>query len=324
MTGRAAGRFHVFTTLKGMTMSSTTYTVDTTAGRPIFRITYSVDGREFHVSWDSARPLLSANSKLRKLPGRAGRYRAIGLALAPSNYSGRELCTWKTAGCVASCNGFWSGMNVTSSTRAALIGRALLWHNFRDVFREKLRRELHNFAKLCGRSGLIPAVRLNVSSDIVWERQFPELFAEFPTIQFYDYTKALPRHRPTLPANYTLSHSFGERTTSADVVDIVSAGRNVVIAFDSAYAPQRQLWGALPESVRFRGSSAAELRVVNGDRHDIRLPAVDGRGVVVGLHGKSGRGRVDGAVAAGFMLHHAEGAKLRKASRFIGTVDVSR
>ena len=306
---------------------ATTHVVSGFNGRfPVFEISYNVAGREFSGRWDSRRPLLSANSKLRKAPGKAGRYRAIGLAMAPANYSGREMCAWRTAGCTLACNGFWSGMNVTISTRLALIGRALLWHNFRELFAEKLFREIHNFEKLCSRSGVIPAVRLNVSTDVVWERMLPELFTEFPRVSMYDYTKALPKHRPTLPRNYTLCHSFNERTTSADVRDVIDAGRNIVVAFDSAYAPQRKLWGALPESVRFTNDFGLdfELPVINADRHDIRLPAVDGRGVVQGLHGKSGRSRVDSAVERGFMLHHAAGAQLRPVSRFIGSVHVHR
>lgn len=293
---------------------------------PIFRIAFIVAGKLFSGRWNSRRPLLSANSKLRKLPGKAGRYRAIGLAMAPANYSGRELCPWRTDGCTVACNGFWSGMNVTISTRLALIGRALLWSNFRQLFAEKLFAELRNFEKLCKRTGVTPAVRLNVSTDVVWERLLPELFAEFRGISYYDYTKALPKHRPTLPENYTLCHSFNERTTTADVESIISAGRNVVVAFDSAYAPQRKLWGALPETVRFTDDDGRDfaLKVVNADRHDIRLPAIDGRGVVQGLHGKSGRNRVDTAVSSGFMLHHPEGAKLRPVSRFIGSVRVHR
>lgn len=293
---------------------------------PIFGIVFRVEGKTFFGKWHARRKILSANSKLRKLPGRAAKFRAIGLAMAPANYSGRELCAWRTDGCTKVCNGFWSGMNVTSSTRLALIGRALLWNYFRDLFAAKLREELHNFAKLCARNGVTPAVRLNVSTDIVYERLLADLFAEFPQIRFLDYTKALPKHRAKLPANYSLCHSFNEKTTAADVADIVAAGRNIVIAFDSAYAPQRKLWGALPKYVRFRDETGRDftLPVVNGDRHDLRLPEMDGRGVVVGLHGKSGRNRVDGAVRAGFMLHHAEGAKLRAVSRFDGVVEVCR
>jgi hypothetical protein len=277
--------------------------------------------------WNSDRPLLSANSKLRKLPGAAARYRAIGLAMAPASHSGRNLCTWSTEGCRDACNGFFSGMNVTRTTRAALVGRARLFHEHRAGFVEKLFRELANFAKLCARSGVIPAVRLNVSTDIVWERILPELFAEFPRIQFYDYTAALPRHRPTTPANYALSHSWKENTTADDVASIIDAGRNLVVPFDSAWVPQRGLYGALPEALVITGARAARalrLRCVNGDRHDLRLPAVDGRGVVVALHGKSGSARVNNATAAGFMLHHAEGAALRRRMIFRGVVETHR
>lgn len=293
---------------------------------PVFGIVFRVEGKTFSGIWDSRRKILSANSKLRKLPGRAGRYRAIGLAMAPAAYSGKDLCAWRTDGCTEACNGFWSGMNVTPSTRLALIGRALLFNYFREVFAEKLREELRNFAKLCARLGLIPAARLNVSTDVVWERILAGIFAEFPTIRFLDYTKALPKHRPTLPANYSLVHSFNEKTTTADVESIVRAGRNVVIAFDSAYAPSRGLWGALPKTVRFTDSTGRDftLPVVNGDRHDLRIPDMDGRGVVVGLHGKSGRNRVEKAVDSGFMIHHPDGSQLRKTSRFIGGVTIAR
>ena len=276
--------------------------------------------------WNSDRPLLSANSKLRKLPGAAAKYRAIGLAMAPARHSGRNLCTWSTTGCENACNGFFSGMNVTRTTRAALVGRARLFLENRAEFVAKLFRELANFAKLCARQNVIPAVRLNVSTDIVWERILPEIFAEFPRMAFYDYTAALPRHRPTTPANYSLSHSWKETTTADDVRAVIEAGRNLVVPFDSAWIPQRGLYGALPESLTVEGGAggAITLRCVNGERHDLRLPAVDGRGVVVALHGKSGSSRVDDATAAGFMLHHEEGATLRRRMIFRGHVSAFR
>ncbi len=40
---------------------------------------------------------------------------------------------------------------------------------------------------------LSPAVRLNDTSDLSWERLHPDLFTEFPNIQFYDYTKLYKR-----------------------------------------------------------------------------------------------------------------------------------
>lgn len=291
---------------------------------PIFSIEFAnAQGKVFRGRWDSRRPLLSANSKLKKA---IGRYRAIGLAMAPWKFAGAgNLCGAASAGCVEACNGLWSGMNVTSSTRFALIGRARLYLEFRELFLRKLRDELRAFERLCIRTGRIPAVRLNVSTDIPFEKIAPGIFAEFKRTRFYDYTAYTVQIRGILPPNYQLCHSWKETTTFAYVSATIAAGRNIVMPFDSAYAPQRKLFGALPALVIFRcRETGRELSVpvVNGDKHDIRMRQTDGAGVCVGLHGKSGRGRVDAAVAAGFMRHHAEGATLRRRTIHVGTVVV--
>lgn len=312
-------------TEKRSTLTSATVDVDRMEGEyPIFRIRFeNAAGDVFSGSWDSRRPLLSANSKLRK---GLGRYRAIGLALAPWKFSGKgNLCGAASAGCIDACNGLWSGMNVTPSTRFALIGRARLWMEFRALFLRKLREELANFQRLCIRTGRIPAVRLNVSSDIPFERVAPEIFAEFPRIRFYDYTAYAADNRSALPGNYQLAHSWKETTTFAYVESVIGAGRNIVVPFDSAYAPARKLFGALPETVVFHcrhSGKTLTVRVVNGDKHDFRMRETDGSGVCVGLHGKSGRGRVSAAVESGFMRHHAEGSTLRRKTIHVGIVHV--
>jgi hypothetical protein len=292
---------------------------------PIFDIEYTTGaGKTFRGRWDSRRPLLSANSKLRK---GFRRFRAIGLALAPWKFAGKgNLCAHASPGCIDACNGLWAGMNVTCSTRFALIGRARLYMEFRDLFLRKLREELAAFQRLCIRTGRVPAVRLNVSSDLPFERIFPGLMSEFPRIKFYDYTAwPVAGGRGKLPANYQLAHSWKETTRFAYVESVIVAGRNIVVPFDSAYAPQRKLFGALPERVVFRcRETGLELSVpvVNGDSHDFRMRETDGAGVCVGLHGKSGRGKVTAAVSSGFMRHHAEGATLRRRTIHAGTVVV--
>jgi hypothetical protein len=295
-------------------------------GMPQFAIEFTnSNGVKFSGIWDSRRPLLSANSKLKKLPGKAKSYRAIGCAMAPFKFasSAHNLCTWATPGCVEACNGLFAGMNVTPSTRFALIGRARLYLEFRELFKAKLREEVGRFVKLCKRTGRIPAIRLNVSSDIVWERIFPELFADFPECRWYDYSKALPKHRRILPGNYTVAHSYSEKTTFDDVESIFNAGRNIIVAFDSAYNPQRHLFGALPKSVVFRcKATGRELvkRVFNADAQDIRIAELDGIDGVGGLHGKSGNTRVESAIESGFMIRHPEGATLREQTIFDGVV----
>lgn len=312
-----------------ITVDSATCSVSHYEGEfPQFVITFTnSEGRTFTGTWDSRRPLLSANSKLKKLPGRARAYRAIGCAMAPFKFAsaGHNLCTWATAGCVEACNGLFAGMNVTPSTRFALIGRARLYLEFRELFKRKLRAEVAAFVKLCKRTGRIPAIRLNVSSDIVWERIFPELFAEFPECRWYDYSKGMPRHRRNLPANYSVVHSWSEKTTFADIESIFAADRNVIMAFDSAYNPQKHRYGALPESVLFRCRETGReivAEVYDADRQDIRISELDGRRRVGGLHGKSGNSRVESAVKSGFMRHHPEGAEMRHRTIFRGRVVV--
>jgi hypothetical protein len=291
-------------------------------GHPQFSIAYeTADGKKFSGKWDSRRPLLSANSKLKKS---IRRYRAIGLAMAPWKFAGGgNLCGAASAGCVAACNGLWSGMNVTTSTRFALIGRARLYLEFREMFLRKLLAELKNFDSLCQRTGRISAVRLNVSTDIPFEKIAPQIFTTFKRLRFYDYTAYAATIRGSLPENYTLSHSWKESTDFAFVSAAIAAGRNIVVPFDSAYAPARKLYGALPETVVFRCNATGReivVRCINGDAHDIRLPETDGRGVVVALHGKSGRSKVSAAVESGFMRHHAEGGILRQKTIHVGRV----
>ena len=307
------------------TLTSARVTVSHYIGRfPQFDVEYdTADGKTFRRTWDSRRPLLSANSKLKKA---AGRFRAIGLAMAPWKFAGGgNLCAMASAGCVAACNGLWSGMNVTTSTRFALIGRARLYLEFRALFLEKLTTELERFEKLCIRTGRIPAVRLNVSTDIPWEKVAPQIFTARRRTRFYDYTAYTVEARQNLPANYQLCHSWKEHTTFSYVESVVRAGRNIVVPFDSAYAPARGLFGALPAAIVFRDRATGRtltVGAVNGDRHDIRLRQTDGAGRVVALHGKSGRGKVTAAVESGFMRHHADGATLRRRTIHRGTVAV--
>ena len=291
-------------------------------GFPQFAIEYdTADGKTFRGTWNSKRPLLSANSKLKKA---AGRYRAIGLAMAPWKFAGGgNLCAMASQGCISACNGLWAGMNVTTSTRFALIGRARLYLEFRDLFLIKLKSELERFEKLCLRTGRIPAVRLNVSTDIPWEKTSPHIFADRPRTRFYDYTAYTVEARRILPPNYQLCHSWKEHTTFSYVESVIAAGRNIVVPFDSAYAPSRRLFGALPEYVVFQcKETGRELKILcnNADKNDIRMRETDGAGVCNALHGKSGRGKVNAAVDSGFMRHHAEGSTLRKKTVHIGTV----
>lgn len=135
----------------------------------------------------------------------------------------------------------------------------------RDGFLAQLRRELGNLALYAIKHNKQAVVRLNVLSDVAWEQfGIPQ---EFPTIEFYDYTKRADRLGNT-PDNYQLMFSYS-----------------------AAPKYQKQVNKALqtdtPITVVFRGGLPAEYLgrpVIDGDKSD--LDNLKARGHIVGLRVK--------------------------------------
>jgi hypothetical protein len=145
------------------------------------------------------------------------------------------------------------------------------------------------------RLGLVPAVRLNGSSDLPWERLHPDLFAEFPNVQFFDYTKVPARMErflkdPTWPKNYHLTFSAQPHNHDA-ARNFLDQGGTVAVVF----------WPEVPQSHWGKP-------VIDGDKHDARF--LDQAGTIVGLKAK-GQAKND---TTGFVIRTAETApaKARK------------
>jgi len=83
-----------------------------------------------------------------------------------------------------------------------------------------------------------------------------------------------------LPKNYHLTFSDSERTNDNFLRRVLENGGNVARVFDVPYHPQSGMLGVLPKTVCVDG---LWVRVIDGDLHDVRIPSVDGRGVVIGL-----------------------------------------
>ena len=190
------------------------------------------------------------NTKLAKT-NKGDKYRVAGLSLFPSdvNCPARHV-----AGCAESC--------LESAGRQA---KAAWFKDDQPAFLEQLNKELKSFAATCKRQGVNPAVRLNVISDIQWEKLgVPQLH---PEIMFYDYTKLSARLGKT-PANYRLMFSYS-----------------------GAPAYQNQVKQAIktdvPMSVVFRGEMPAQFmgrEVIDGDISD--LDNLFAGPVIVGLRAK--------------------------------------
>lgn len=215
------------------------------------------------------RLLSAANHKQEK--GEA--YRSVGLTLTPraTGRAGRSLCPFATPGCARSCFADFDRLAWPQVKRAA-IARTRLWVRHPELFQAILRADI---ARELAHSHQPLVVRLNVVSDIAWEREWPELFAGFPTVQFMDYTKDISRILdPRRPANYHLTFSRSE-TNEADCRRALAAGHNVTVVFRKP-----------PFPLKFMGYS-----VIDGDRNDLRF--LDPAPCVVGLRAKGAGARRD-------------------------------
>lgn len=226
-------------------------------------------------------PLLASNSDAKTSKGFALKFLTGILYLAPANEGGfGNLCVNASAGCLSSCL-FTAGRGRMSNVRLGRIRKTRLFFTDKESFFSQLRKDIVRGMKRAKKLGMTYCVRLNGTSDVPWERL--GIMTEFPTVQFYDYTKsparALAHARGEMPANYHLTFSRSE-SNEIDSLQILAAGGNVAVVFDSANYPQ--MWNG--------------FSVVSGDESDLRF--LDAKNVVVALYAK-GKAKKD---ASGFVV----------------------
>lgn len=221
----------------------------------------------------------TGNPKLMK--GEKKGYLSFVLHLAPADLSGKEVCPKRTAGCTAAClntagrGGMFKKGETTNAIQQARIRKTKMFFEQRDAFIEQLKKDIRLGIKQAEKKGLIPAFRLNGTSDISWEKY--GIIEEFPEVQFYDYTKVLGRKVSHLP-NYHLTFSNADGNLN-DVLKAVASGMNVATVFRKD----------LPAT--YLGK-----KVINGDETDLRF--LDEKGVIVGLKAK-GKAKKD---TSGFVV----------------------
>ena len=227
--------------------------------------------------------LLRTNAKLQKSIPETARYLLTGLTLAPHSISGHNVCKGSSEGCRDSCNMLFSGLRVTPQARYAAIAQTLWLFQDRQSFLAQLNRDIWQHVRRAERAQLTPLIRLNMASDLDWF----EVIQKWPTVGFFDYTKIRGRFEHylngKLPQNYHLTFSRHEKHSPELIQSFLIRGGNVAQVFDVAYNGQRQTFGDLP---KFETVGGLQTPVIDGDKHDVRLPSVDGRGVIVGLRVK--------------------------------------
>jgi len=242
-------------------------------------------GEYYRAQGYASRPELltppSAQPKLRK-----SIKTAYGLTLAPADMSDYDVCSWRTPACTAACVLATGGRSKFAPIRKARVIKTHALAEHPQAFVTVLADEIRRAVK---RHGGID-IRLNVASDLRWERIAPKLLS-IPDARPYDYTKA-PRSARTT-TDYPLTFSVSERKQSAtEALEWLRSGGNVAVVFERMTKAD---WsGILPDD--WHG-----FKVIDGDMTDSRRD--DAPGTVVGLRAKGSaigaRGSEDSFVKAG-------------------------
>ena len=228
--------------------------------------------------------LNSGNTKTRK--GEKLGFITYGIHLAPFNLSGYQVCKDASEGCAHACLNL-AGRGTFSNVQQARIEKTRFFFKQRKKFMAQLIKEITLAIKRAEKKSMKPCFRLNLTSDLPWEKikhEGKSVMEHFPSYTFYDYTKSPERITAFLademPSNYHLTFSRSES--------------NAEIA-----------WNFLPSlgnvAMVFRNSLPKEYfgyEVIDGDDTDLRF--LDPEGCIVGLIEK-GKAKSD---ETGFVIEH--------------------
>jgi hypothetical protein len=208
------------------------------------------------------------------------------LYLAPARESGIvNMCPAASKGCTFNCL-YTSGRGAMSNVQKARIAKTILFKREQDKFMGDIALNVLALCKKATKASLKPAIRLNGTSDVAWEKVHQEgksIMEINADTQFYDYTKRIERARAyaagLMPKNYHLTFSRSE-DNQAEVTEAIALGVNVAVVFAGKTLP-----------ATYMGRP-----VVDGDKHDARF--LDPVGCIVGLKAK-GKAKKD---TSGFVV----------------------
>lgn len=233
--------------------------------------------------------LLSCGSNAKTIKGDGSEYLTAIMYLTPWKSAGTNVCAMaEQAGCIEGCLNT-AGRGQMSSVQLGRARKTEWFARDRPGFMAQLVHDLGSFVRYCAKRGIHPCVRLNGTSDIRWElievmrdcKAFSSIFAAFPEVQFYDYTKIANRKK--VPSNYHLTWSYsGANDAYSKQYGIAKVnGLNIAVVFRKKSDIPAEYLG---------------LPTIDGDRDDMRF--LDPKGVVVALYAK-GKAKKD---QSGFVI----------------------
>lgn len=211
-----------------------------------------------------AAKLLSVSADAKTSKGEADGVLTGILYLAPHMLSGYQVCPNATDGCAAACL-YTAGQGVYANVQASRLNRTRWFFEDRASFMDVLVADIQRLVRKATKDGMVPAIRLNGTSDIAWEKiavsmagvKYRSLMEAFPAVNFYDYTKVLGRKLALTLPNYHLTFSLAE-SNDTFAIKALEEGYNVAVVMRTKRKEAKPAtWGGYP--------------VVDGDTHDIRF-----------------------------------------------------
>ena len=229
-----------------------------------------------------SKALLSVSSDAKTIKGETLGFLTGILYLAPANTTKWNTCSMaKTAQCDVACL-YKAGRGAMNSVQTARINKTIWFFTERNSFMQQLVVDIAKLIKKANKKGLQPLVRLNGTSDIRWESvaftgvdgiEYVNIFAAFPDVTFYDYTK--DANRKDLPSNYDVTFSYsGVEGFQPYVEKALLNNMRMAVVFRKEQDIPKTFMG---------------IPVVSGDNSDVRH--LDDK-VIVGLYAK-GKAKLD-------------------------------
>jgi len=236
--------------------------------------------------------LLGIDSNAKTVKGLALNVSTAILYLSPHTLSGINLCPMAhLANCAKPCLNT-AGRGAMSSVQMSRLRKSLYWEQFPELFLEQLIREVTAHAKKCASRNLVPAVRLNGTSDIKWELYLADFMARTSSdygVEWYDYTKLANR---IVPPCYDLTFSYsGEPLFRPYVRKAINNGMRIAVVFRNQDSYRNcESFENTHALYRQRDKVLGGMPIIKGDDHDARF--IEDDNCVVALYAK-GKARND-------------------------------
>lgn len=227
--------------------------------------------------------LLSVASDAKTVKGETLGFITGILYLAPYTTTRYNTCSMAVKALCGEACLYTAGRGAMSNVAQGRINKTLWFFEERNTFMQQLAKNIRSLIVKASNAAQTLLIRLNGTSDIRWENvafvdvdgtEYVNIFAAFPDVQFYDYTK--DANRKGLPFNYDLTFSYSGVVGFQKYVNIaIENGMRLAVVFRNI--------ASIP--AMFKG-----MTVVGGDDSDVRH--IDPKGVVVALYAK-GKAKLD-------------------------------